>query len=96
MKAEIIKPEVAAKELREMGMRINAQNIRYGLREGKFPFGVAINMGKQWEYLIYRKLINCLLHDTGSQPDDTDRSAQQSSQLLVGEQRDLPAAGQVE
>ena len=43
MKAEIIKPEVAAKELREMGMRINAQNIRYGLREGKFPFGVAIN-----------------------------------------------------
>ena len=49
MKAEIIKPEVAAKELREMGMRINAQNIRYGLREGKFPFGVAINMGKQWE-----------------------------------------------
>ena len=55
MKAEIIKPEVAAKELREMGMRINAQNIRYGLREGKFRFGVAINMGKQWEYLIYRK-----------------------------------------
>ena len=36
-------------------MRINAQNIRYGLRAGKFPFGVAINMGKQWEYLIYRK-----------------------------------------
>ena len=55
MKAEVIKPEVAAKELREMGMRMNAQNIRYGLREGKFPFGVAINMGKQWEYLIYRK-----------------------------------------
>lgn len=58
MKAEIIKPEVAAKELREMGMRINAQNIRYGLREGEFPFGVAINMGKQWEYLIYRKLFD--------------------------------------
>lgn len=58
MKAEIIKPEVAAKELKEMGMRINAQNIRYGLREGKFPFGVAINMGKQWEYLIYRKLFD--------------------------------------
>ena len=58
MKAEIIKPEVAAKELREMGMRINAQNIRYGLREGKFPFDVAINMGKQWEYLIYRKLFD--------------------------------------
>ena len=58
MKAEIIKPEVAAKELREMGMRINAQNIRYGLREGKFPFGVTINMGKQWEYLIYRKLFD--------------------------------------
>ena len=58
MKAEIIKPEVAAKELREMGMRINAQNIRYELREGKFPFGVAINMGKQWEYLIYRKLFD--------------------------------------
>ena len=35
MKAEIIKPEVAAKELREMGMRINAQQFRYGhaLRE---------------------------------------------------------------
>ena len=59
MKAEIIKPEVAAKELREMGMRINAQNIRYGLREGKFPFGVAINMGKQWEYLIIE---NCLMN----------------------------------
>lgn len=58
MKAEIIKPEVAAKELREMGMRINAQNIRYGLRAGKFPFGVAIKMGKQWEYLIYRKLFD--------------------------------------
>lgn len=58
MKAEVIKPEVAAKELREMGMRINAQNIRYGLREGKFPFGVGINMGKQWEYLIYRKLFD--------------------------------------
>lgn len=55
MKAEVIKPEAAAKELRELGMRINAQNIRYGLRAGKFPFGVAINMGKQWEYLIYRK-----------------------------------------
>ena len=47
--------EEAARELRELGMRINAQNIRYGLRAGKFPFGVAINMGKQWEYLIYRK-----------------------------------------
>lgn len=55
LKAEIIKPEEAAKELRELGMRINAQNIRYGLRAGKFPFGVAINMGKNWEYLIYRK-----------------------------------------
>lgn len=58
MKAEIIKPEVAAKELRELGMRINAQNIRYGLRAGKFAFGVAIKMGKQWEYLIYRKLFD--------------------------------------
>ena len=58
LKAEIIKPEEAAKELRELGMRINAQNIRYGLRAGKFPFGVAINMGKQWEYLIYRKLFD--------------------------------------
>ncbi|GEM_PF-2639772 len=58
LKAEIIKPEEAAKELRELGMRINAQNIRYGLRAGKFPFGVAINMGKNWEYLIYRKQFN--------------------------------------
>ncbi len=66
MKAEIIKPEVAAKELREMGMRINAQNIRYGLREGKFPFGVAINMGKQWEYLIYRKQFDAFIKSVSS------------------------------
>ena len=58
MKAEVIKPEAAAKELREPGMRINAQNSRYGLRAGKFAFGVAIKMGKQWEYLIYRKLFD--------------------------------------
>ena len=58
MKAEVIKPEAAAKELRELGMRINAQNIRYGLRAGKFAFGVAIKMGKNWEYLIYRKQFN--------------------------------------
>ena len=66
MKAEIIKPEVAAKELREMGMRMNAQNIRYGLREGKFPFGVAINMGKQWEYLIYRKQFDAFIKSVSS------------------------------
>lgn len=66
MKAEIIKPEVAAKELREMGMRINAQNIRYGLRKGKFPFGVAINMGKQWEYLIYRKQFDAFIKSVSS------------------------------
>ena len=54
MKAEVIKPQEAARELRQLGMRINAQNIRYGLRSGVFTFGVAINMGKQWEYIIYR------------------------------------------
>lgn len=52
-------PEQAANRLRELGMRTSPARIRQGIRDGVYPFGVAIRVSdRRIEYEIYGKQLD--------------------------------------
>lgn len=55
---KVIKPEQAAEILKQHGYTsANPEKIRYGLVQGVFPFGQAIQMDKNTVYDIYYSLL---------------------------------------
>lgn len=53
-----VTPARAAEILREHGMRTSAETLRYGLSQGRFPFGEAIvNPTGDNTYYIYERLL---------------------------------------
>lgn len=57
LKIETMTPEEAAAAMRELGLRCSAEKIRDGIEQGKYPFGVCINMDRR-EFEIYRALFD--------------------------------------
>ena len=55
-----VTPMRAAEILREHGMRTSAETLRYGLAQGRFPFGEAITSptGDNTYYIYERLLMN--------------------------------------
>ena len=55
-----VTPARAAEILREHGMRTSAETLRYGLAQGRFPFGEAITSptGDNTYYIYERLLMN--------------------------------------
>lgn len=37
-------------------MGLHEETVRFGLREGRFPFGTAVQMKNRWNYIIFPKL----------------------------------------
>ena len=62
MKTETITVQQAADAL---GLHVST--VRYGLREGKFPFGTALRMGERYRYVIYPEAFRRLV--TGEKDD---------------------------
>ena len=57
-------PEQAATKLRELGMRTSPARIRQGIRDGIYPFGMAIRVSeRRIEYEIYRKQLDEWIED---------------------------------
>ena len=52
-----IKPKQAVQILAEHGMKITENKLDMGLRQGVFPFGDAIEMHSEWDYIIYEHLL---------------------------------------
>lgn len=50
-------PQEAAEVLRQHGMRISPDTLRYGLEQGVYPFGLCIQCDKQPVYQIFAKLL---------------------------------------
>ena len=56
---EVLSPDKAAAELREYGMKITADTIRCGIRQGVYPFGVCVTTGAGSPvYQIFRNLFD--------------------------------------
>lgn len=34
-------------------MGLHEETVRFGLREGRFPFGTAVQMKNRWNYIIF-------------------------------------------
>lgn len=57
LKIETMTPEETAAAMRDLGLRSSAQKIRDGIEQGKYPFGVCINMERR-EFEIYKALFD--------------------------------------
>ena len=56
---EVLSPERAAEELRGHGMKITAETLRCGIRQGIYPFGVCVITGSGSPvYQIFRRLFD--------------------------------------
>lgn len=53
----IIKPKRACEILKAHGMQITEVKLDMGLRQRVFPFGDAIEMNTEWDYIIYENLL---------------------------------------
>ncbi|MBR1749907.1 MAG: hypothetical protein IJ740_03350 [Ruminococcus sp.] len=53
----VIKPKRACEILKEHGMSITEVKLDMGLRQKVFPFGDAIEMQSEWDYIIYEHLL---------------------------------------
>lgn len=53
----VIKPKRACEILKEHGMPITEVKLDMGLRQKVFPFGDAIEMKSEWDYVIYENLL---------------------------------------
>jgi hypothetical protein len=53
----VIKPKRACEILKEHGMAITEVKLDMGLRQRVFPFGDAIEMRSEWDYIIYENLL---------------------------------------
>lgn len=53
----VIKPKQACAILAEHGMDITEVKLDMGLRQRVFPFGDAIEMNSEWDYIIYTHLL---------------------------------------
>ena len=53
-KAPIMTPDEVAIDLRQVGVRVTAEHIRAGIKQGVYPFGIFIQMASP-VYEIYRK-----------------------------------------
>lgn len=56
MHIETMTVEQTVEALREFGMRINAEKLRNGIRQGVYPFGDCVRMEKQDSFDIYAEL----------------------------------------
>lgn len=54
---KVIKPKRACEILKEHGMAITEVKLDMGLRQRVFPFGDAIEMRSEWDYIIYEHLL---------------------------------------
>ena len=52
-----LKPKTACEILHRHGYDITPVKLGYGLQQGVFPFGLAIKCAKEWDYVLYRKLL---------------------------------------
>lgn len=57
MQIKVIKPKRACEILAEHGMNITQNKLNMGLRQRVFPFGDAIEMPGEWDYIIYQHLL---------------------------------------
>ena len=57
MQISVIKPKQACAILAEHGMAITEVKLDMGLRQRVFPFGDAIEMNSEWDYIIYTHLL---------------------------------------
>lgn len=53
---ETMTPQEATEVLRNHGMRMSPDTLRYGLEQGLYPFGICIQCDKQPVYQIFRRL----------------------------------------
>ena len=58
--------EEACNLLRSAGFRIDVETLREGIKQGAFPFGVAIKRSN-WVFFIYRKQLFEFLRERGAE-----------------------------
>lgn len=66
MVIETMTPEQTAQRLRELGMKVSPDKIRNGLKQGVYPFGDFVDMGKSPAFTIYTKLFNSWVAERAS------------------------------
>jgi hypothetical protein len=62
--------EEVYKTLRGLGVKTTPVRIRRGIDQGKYPFGISVDMGTSVVYEIYEKKFRQWLKDVGDFPQD--------------------------
>ena len=55
---EVMNPREASDYLRELGMRTSAETLRFGIKQGVFPFGICIETDNTPVYHIFKRLLD--------------------------------------
>lgn len=80
MRIQTLTPEEATQILRSLGMKISAENLRQGIRQGVYSFGIYIDTANHHPiYQIFKKQFDRWIRERADDEEDQDRPY-----LLIG------------
>lgn len=73
MRIPTLTPDEAVRILRDLGMKISPENLRLGIQQGVYPFGVYIETKNQHPvYQIFRKLFDAWIEERAEDDEPED------------------------